>query len=125
GLPALRLRGINLAVVTLGLAAAVDLTLVELQFPGTERGSAVERPDVFLDDRGYFFLSVIVLVTCGLLLHFVQQRRWGSSWRFTAFSERGTAPAGASVATANLTAFAVRAAAGGVSGGVLPGRPAR
>jgi branched-chain amino acid transport system permease protein len=31
GLPALRLRGVNLAVVTLGFAAAADLTLVKLQ----------------------------------------------------------------------------------------------
>lgn len=122
GLPALRLRGINLAVVTLGLAAAVDLALVELQFPGTRQGLVVTRPDAFADDRAYFFLSVVVLVCCGLLVHVAQRNRWGSSWRFIAFSERGTAAVGAGVAPSKLTAFAVSAALGGVSGGLLAGQ---
>ena len=33
GLPALRLRGVNLAVVTFGFATAADVTLVQGQFP--------------------------------------------------------------------------------------------
>lgn len=66
GLPALRLRGINLAVVTLGLAAAADLALVQLQFPGVAGGISVERPDAFSDDRSYFQLAIVVLVLCCL-----------------------------------------------------------
>ncbi|GLY36757.1 hypothetical protein Amsp01_027810 [Amycolatopsis sp. NBRC 101858] len=122
GLPALRLRGITLAVVTLGLAAAADLTLVQIQFPGATEGLPVERPEAFSDDRSYFFFAVLVLVACGLLVHSLRRGRWGSSWHLVAFSERGTAAVGAGVRTSKLTAFAVSAALGGVSGGLLTGQ---
>lgn len=119
GLPALRLRGVNLAVVTLGFAAAADVTLVQIQFPGSADGVSVERPEAFSSDRSFFFFSMIVLVVCALIVFFLQRGRWGSSWRAVAFSERGTAAAGQSVSTAKLTAFAVSAALAGVSGGLL------
>lgn len=122
GLPALRLRGVNLAVVTLALAAAADVTLTQIQFPGSSTGLPVERPEIFLDDRQYFVFSVIVLVVCGLVVHFLQRGRWGSSWKAVAFSERGMAAVGSSVARAKLTAFAASATLGGVSGGLLAGQ---
>ncbi|NBH07949.1 ATP-binding cassette domain-containing protein [Amycolatopsis sp. SID8362] len=122
GLPALRLRGITLAVVTLGLAAAADLTLVQIQFPGATEGLSVERPEAFSDDRSYVLFAVLVLVACGLLVHFLRRGRWGSSWHLVAFSERGTAAVGAGVRTSKLTAFAVSAALGGISGGLLTGQ---
>ncbi|MFF1538559.1 ATP-binding cassette domain-containing protein [Microbacterium sp. NPDC058269] len=122
GLPALRLRGVNLAVVTLGFAAAADVTLVQIQFPGSADGTAIERPEMFSNDRQFFFLSIVVLAVCALGAFFLQRGRWGSSWKAVAFSERGTAAAGQSVQTAKLTAFAVSAALGGISGGLLAGQ---
>lgn len=122
GLPALRLRGVNLAVVTLGFAAAADVTLGQIQFPGTTDGVFVERPELFSSDRMYFFYSAIVLSVCGLIVFFLQRSRWGSSWKAVAFSERGTASAGESVRFAKLTAFAVSAALGGISGGLIAGQ---
>ncbi|WP_372969373.1 ATP-binding cassette domain-containing protein [Microbacterium sp.] len=122
GLPALRLRGVNLAVVTLGFAAAADVTLVQIQFPGSSEGTAVERPGLFSNDREFFFLSIVVLAVCGLCVFFLQRGRVGSSWKAVAFSERGTAAAGQSVQTAKLTAFAVSAALGGIAGGLLAGQ---
>ncbi|MEO7124304.1 MAG: ATP-binding cassette domain-containing protein [Lacisediminihabitans sp.] len=122
GLPALRLRGVNLAVVTLGFAAAADVTLVQIQFPGSTNGVAVNRPDAFSDDRSFFFLSVIILVVCAVVVYFLQNSRWGSSWKSVAFSERGTASVGASVSTSKLTAFAVSATLGGLSGGLIAGQ---
>ncbi|WP_431073852.1 ABC transporter permease subunit [Microbacterium phyllosphaerae] len=122
GLPALRLRGVNLAVVTLGFAAAADVTLVQIQFPGSADGTAIERPELFSNDREFFFLSIVVLAICALGVFFLQRGRWGSSWKAVAFSERGTAAAGQSVQTAKLTAFAVSAALGGIAGGLLAGQ---
>lgn len=122
GLPALRLRGVNLAVVTLGFAAAADVTLVQIQFPGSTDGIPVLRPDAFSDDRSYFFFSVLVLVVCGIAVYFLQSGRWGSSWKSVAFSERGTASVGASVRGAKLTAFAVSATLAGISGGLIAGQ---
>ena len=122
GLPALRLRGVNLAVVTLGFAAAADVTLVQIQFPGSADGTAIERPTMFSDDRQFFFLSIVVLALCALGVFVLQRGRWGSSWKAVAFSERGTAAAGQSVQIAKLTAFAVSAALGGIAGGLLAGQ---
>lgn len=122
GLPALRLRGVNLAVVTLGFAAAADVTLVQIQFPGASEGLGVLRPDAFSDDRSFFFLGILALVVCAVAVYLLQKSRWGSSWKSVAFSERGTASVGASVRSSKLTAFAVSAALGGVSGGLVVGQ---
>lgn len=122
GLPALRLRGVNLAVVTLGFAAAADVTLIQIQFPGASEGLGVLRPDAFSDDRSFFFLGILVLVVCASVVYLLQKSRWGSSWKSVAFSERGTASVGASVRSSKLTAFAVSAALGGISGGLVTGQ---
>ncbi|UOR00485.1 ATP-binding cassette domain-containing protein [Leucobacter allii] len=122
GLPALRLRGVNLAVVTLGFAAAFDVMLVQVQFPGSVDGISVTRPAAFSSDREYFFFAVIVLVVCALLVTWMQRSRLGSSWKAVAFSERGTAAVGQSVSLAKLSAFAVSAALGGISGGLIAGQ---
>ena len=122
GLPALRLRGVNLAVVTLGLAAAFDVLLVQTQFPGQKDGLSVARPGMFSSDREYFFFAVIVLAICGLAVALLQRSRVGSSWKAVAFSERGTAAVGQSVRLAKLSAFAVSAALGGISGGLIAGQ---
>ena len=119
GLPALRLRGVNLAVVTLGFAAAVGLTINQYQFPGTTTGVQVSRPQQFFTDRSFFLLSVIVLVIAAAVVYLLQVSRVGSGWRAVAFSERGAASAGASVRTTKLSAFAVSAALGGLSGGLV------
>lgn len=122
GLPALRLRGVNLAVVTLGFAAAADLTLGKTQFPGAINGTKIPRPDLFSTDRAYFFLTVVALVAVALSVYFLQKSRWGSGWRSVAFSERGTASAGSSVRIAKLTAFAVSSAIAGIAGGLMAGQ---
>lgn len=122
GLPALRLRGVNLAVVTLGFAAAADATLVQIQFPGATSGISIVRPGLFASDSSFFFFNVIVLALCALAVYFIQRGRWGASWKTVAFSERAAAAAGESVRTAKLTAFAVSAALAGISGGLIAGQ---
>lgn len=122
GLPALRLRGVNLAVVTLGAAAAFDVMLVQTQFPGQSEGLSVQRPELFSSDREYFFFAMIVLIVCAYVVFLLQRSRVGSSWKSVAFSERGTAAVGQSVRMAKLSAFAVSAGLGGISGGLLAGQ---
>ncbi|UNK47749.1 ABC transporter permease subunit [Arthrobacter sulfonylureivorans] len=122
GLPALRLRGVNLAVVTLGFAAAAEATLVQIQFPGATSGIPIARPALFASDASFFFLSLIVLTLCALAVYFIQRGRWGASWKAVAFSERAAAAAGESVRSAKLTAFAVSAALAGIAGGLLAGQ---
>ncbi|HWM33102.1 MAG TPA: ATP-binding cassette domain-containing protein [Pseudolysinimonas sp.] len=122
GLPALRLRGVNLAVVTLGFAAAADAILLKTQFPGSLVGIRVPRPELFADDRAFLVLAVIVLVLVALAVHLLQNSRWGSGWRSVAYSERGTAAAGTSVRVAKISAFAVSATIAGLAGGLIAGQ---
>lgn len=59
GLPALRLRGINLAIVTLSFAAAFDTILATITFPGQTEFQAVPKTALFDSDEGYFIFVLI------------------------------------------------------------------
>lgn len=121
GLPALRLRGINLAIVTLGFAAAFDTVLATITFPGQTSFTQVARPSLFESDYGFF---VFVLLTYGVIavgLEFVNRSRLGASWLAVRHSERAAAAHGISIPRAKLSAFAISAFISGVSGGLLAG----
>jgi branched-chain amino acid transport system permease protein len=122
GLPALRLRGVNLAVVTLGFAAAIDATLTKAQFPGSSEGLVVTRPAAFLSDRSYLLVCCLILIVVAAGLHTLRLSRVGAGWRVVAYSERAAAASGASVASLKLLAFAVSAAVAGISGGMIAGQ---
>jgi len=128
GLPALRLRGVNLAVVTLGVAAALDMTVQKISFPDQWSNVRVARPfDIpgtsdLSGNRYYFFFVVAVVIIVALSVFYVQRSRWGAGWRSVAFSERGTASSGTSVTKAKLSAFTVSAFIGGIAGGLIVGQ---
>jgi len=125
GLPALRLRGVNLAVITLGVAAAVDTTVQQLGFPD-QSFAHIPRPFGLTSDptgdRGYFLFAVVVTVLIALAINALQGSRIGAAWKSVAFSERGTASAGTSVRTAKLSAFALSAFVGGIAGCLIVGQ---
>ncbi|GIH70939.1 branched-chain amino acid ABC transporter ATP-binding protein/permease [Sphaerimonospora thailandensis] len=122
GLPALRLRGVHLAIVTLGFAATVDVVLAATSFPGTDHGITVTRPAGLTSDRQYFLFCCAVFAIVGIALKLVRGTRLGASWRALRESERATAAAGTSVPGAKLSAFAVSAFVAGLSGALLAGQ---
>jgi len=128
GLPALRLRGVNLAVVTLGVAAALDMTLQKVSFPDQWTNQRVARPlDIpgssdLSGNRYYFLFVAVVVIVVALGVFYLQRSRWGAGWRSVAFSERGTASSGMSVTAAKLSAFTVSAFIGGIAGGLIVGQ---
>jgi branched-chain amino acid transport system permease protein len=126
GLPALRLRGVNLAVITLGVAAALDMTLQKVSFPDQWDGKRIPRPfDIPVGaqgDRSYFVFAVVITVLVALGIYFLQNSRLGASWKSVAFSERGTASAGTSVRGAKLSAFGLSAFIGGIAGCLIVGQ---
>jgi branched-chain amino acid transport system permease protein len=126
GLPALRLRGVNLAVITLGVAAALDMTLQKVSFPDQWDGTRIPRPFGIpvgsQGDRSYFVFAVVVTVLVALGIYFLQNSRLGASWKSVAFSERGTASAGTSVRGAKLSAFGLSAFIGGIAGCLIVGQ---
>ena len=121
GLPALRLRGINLAIVTLGFASAFDAILAANTFPGQTQFLQVPRPDVFDSDRGYFLFVLIVFALIAGGLELIAGSRLGSSWLAIRHSERAAAAHGVGIPSAKLRAFAISAFVAGVAGGLLAG----
>ena len=121
GLPALRLRGINLAIVTLGFAAAFDTVLATITFPGQTSFKQVVRPELLASDQAYFLFVLAVYGVIAVGLGMVVRTRLGASWMAVRHSERATAALGVSVPGAKLSAFAISALVSGVSGGLLAG----
>jgi len=121
GLPALRLRGIHLAIVTLSFATAFDSVLSTITFPGQTRFLAVARPAAFDSDAGYFLFVLSFYVAIAAALEGIARTRQGSAWLAVRHSERAAAALGVSVPRAKLTAFALSAFIAGVSGGLLAG----
>ena len=121
GLPALRLRGINLAIVTLGFAAAFDSVLATITFPGQTTFTQVVRPGLFDSDRGYFIFVLLVYGIIAVALEFLSRSRLGASWLAVRHSERAAAAHGISIPRAKLSAFAISAFISGLSGGLLAG----
>ncbi|NUS01050.1 MAG: branched-chain amino acid ABC transporter ATP-binding protein/permease [Nonomuraea sp.] len=122
GLPALRLRGVHLAIITLGFAATVDVVMAAGSFPGVSQGVVVGRPAGLTSDRQFFLFCCGVFALVAVALALVRRTRLGASWRALKESERATAAAGTSVPGAKLSAFAVSAFIAGMSGALLAGQ---
>lgn len=122
GLPALRLRGVHLAVVTLGFSAAADVIIAAAGFPGATTFQQVLRPAFLGTDTAYFVFAALVFVAGAVAIRLLGRTRYGTAWRALRFSERATAAAAMSVPRAKLAAFALSAFFGGIAGGVLAGQ---
>ncbi|MFI6445734.1 ATP-binding cassette domain-containing protein [Kitasatospora sp. NPDC050543] len=122
GLPALRLRGVNLAVATLAFGGAVAVVVFDQGFPGAAERNPVARPSLAASEPGYFLLSTGVLAVVGVALAAVSRRSTGARWTAVRDSERATAALGYSVTTTKLLAFAVSAFIAGLGGALMAGQ---
>lgn len=128
GLPALRVRGINLAIVTLTLAFAANSLLFQNQaFTGGETGRFIPPPRLFgisfaiQAGHGGFRLdySIAVLVIVAVVFLGVGGlRRSATGRRFLAIrgSERAAAALGINVTSTKMYAFALSAAIAALAG---------
>jgi branched-chain amino acid transport system permease protein len=120
GLPALRLRRVNLAIVTLGFVIVIDTVAQAGQIAGSQESIFVKTPT--WDLAGYMGLYLLCWLSFAALagLTIVLRRsRWGLSWLAIARSERAAASMGVSVMRAKLTAFAIAAFIAAWAGGLL------
>lgn len=124
-LPALRTRGINLAVVTLGLGVALDALLFKNKnFTGGFEGTKIVPPSLFgieldsiLFPERYALLALAVFVLLALVVVNIRRGATGRRMLAVRANERAAAALGISVTGVKLYAFAVAAgiaAAGGV-----------
>jgi branched-chain amino acid transport system permease protein len=122
---AVRLRGVNLAIVTLAFGTAIVALFSRHNFPGI-LDNPDEIPDVrpagFDSHRVYFVLGFVIMVATGIALEWLGRRRPGQAWRAVRSSERATAAAGLSVPGVKLSAFVVSAFIAGLGGGIYAGQ---
>jgi branched-subunit amino acid ABC-type transport system permease component len=123
-LPALRLRGIYLTLVTLAFAVAFETVMVPQEWvSGGTKTLRVPRPTMgpfnFDDDASYFVLCAVVLAIVGVVVVLL---RGGTTGRFLD-ALRGSESAATSIGIdprrTTFTAFAISAAIAGLGGGLL------
>ncbi|MCW3068570.1 MAG: transporter related protein [Solirubrobacterales bacterium] len=126
-LPAVRTRGINLAIVTLGLGVAIELMIFRNPaYTGNFKGTQIGEPKLFgwniqsfSHPARYAFVTLALFILCVVVVSNV--RRGASGRRLIAVrtNERAAAALGIGVPVAKLYAFALSAAIAAVGGIVL------
>jgi branched-chain amino acid transport system permease protein len=121
GLPALRLRGLYLAVTTLAFALAMQHWLLNDRFFGWFPTSRLERPALFgrwsLDSpSAFYYLSLVVLVVVYLALRGIRNSRTGRVIIALRENERGAQSFSIDPVRAKLTAFVISGAVAGIAG---------
>jgi ABC-type branched-subunit amino acid transport system ATPase component/branched-subunit amino acid ABC-type transport system permease component len=126
GSPAVRVRGVNLAIVTLGLSLAVEnLVLLQPSLTGNVDGLAVRAPTIFgfavsagEHPQRYAIVCVVALALAAVAVLNVRRGESGRRYLAVRANERGAAAVGVSVSGAKLGAFAVSAGLAGLAGGL-------
>jgi branched-chain amino acid transport system permease protein len=132
GLPALRLRGLYLALITLMLAGAITVVLATINFPnggggfsGYNGGSvhipAIRRPNAATSDPAFFRYSVIIAAVMFVLVLLHIRGRPGRAWAAIRQSESAALAAGINTTAYKLWAFALASFITGVAGGLVAG----
>lgn len=122
GLLSLRLRGVNLAVATLGFASAALVVLRRNPIPGSFANMPIGRPSGFTSENGYFLFCCLVFAFLVAGLAVISRTRIGRGWTAVRQSERATASLGLSVAWLKFASFSLGAFVAGIAGGLLAGQ---
>jgi branched-chain amino acid transport system permease protein len=132
GLPALRLSGLYLALITLMLAGAITVVLATTNFPNGGHGflgyngssvhiPPIRRPSIATGETSYFRYAVIVAVLMFLLVWAHIRTRPGRAWAAIRQSEAPALAGGINTTLYKLWAFALASFVTGVAGGLLAG----
>jgi branched-chain amino acid transport system permease protein len=132
GLPALRLSGLYLALITLMLAGAITVVLATTNFPNGGHGflgyngstvhiPPIRRPNIAQGETAYFRYTVIVAVLMFLLVWAHIRSRPGRAWAAIRQSEAAALAGGINTTLYKLWAFALASFVTGVAGGLLAG----
>jgi branched-chain amino acid transport system permease protein len=130
GLPALRLGGLYLALITLMLAGAISIVLTQVDFPNGGGGFLghteatveypdVRRPSIAESDVAYFRYAVVVTAIMFLLALAHVGSKAGRAWAAIRQSEPAALAGGVHVTLYKLWAFALASFMTGIAGGLL------
>jgi ABC-type branched-subunit amino acid transport system permease subunit len=124
GLPALRLRGLNLAVLTLALAVAVPVVLLNPSYLGGPlQDQVLNRPIVFgldlNDERAFYYLCLGVLAVALAGVFALRRSRTGRTLIAARDNEQAARALALDVFRLRLGAFAIAGFIAGLAGALL------
>jgi branched-chain amino acid transport system permease protein len=129
-LPALRMRGLYLALVTLMAAGGLEILFATYQFPnggegfwGVKTGSAdaFRRPWLAQSPEAYFRYTVVIVLLGFLFIEAHRRLAPGRAWALIRRSEAAAMSAGVNVTLYKTWAFGIAGLLAGVAGGLLAG----
>jgi branched-chain amino acid transport system permease protein len=132
GLPALRMSGLYLALITLMLAGAITTVLNNINFPNGGHGFTgydastvhippIRRPAIATSDPAFFRYSMVVAILMFLLVLVHLRARPGRAWAAIRQSESAALAGGINTTLYKLWAFALASFITGVAGGLVAG----
>ena len=132
GLPAVRVRGLTLAVTTLAASIAIEQLLFRWSwFTGADEGARVSEPSLFGINLGisapgdayprvaFGILTLVAMMGAMAMVVNLRQGATGRRWLAVRANERAAEAAGIPVAQVKLGATAVAAALAGLAGVLL------
>ena len=130
GLPALRLSGLHLALITLMAAGAITIVMRTTLFPNGGGGlfgnsaaggasSRMPRPSIAQSDTAYYRLCAVVAAVMFLVAVAHVRRKPGRAWAAIRQSQATAVAAGVNTVLYKLWAFALASFMAGVAGALL------
>jgi branched-chain amino acid transport system permease protein len=130
GLPALRLSGLYLALITLMAAAAISIVLQQTNFPNGGTGflgysvtgagtAALRAPDIATSSEAFFRYTLVVGVLLFLFAWAHTAGKPGRAWAAIRQSQPAALAGGVNITLYKLWAFALAAFMAGVAGTLL------
>jgi len=123
-IPALRLKGLYLALATLAFLVIVDFAIRKAEFlTGGAAGTHVPPPSLFgftvAGDRAYYYLTVGLAGLCAVFIANLQRTWVGRAMMAVRDSDIAAEMAGVSIFRTKLMAFALSSFLGGMAGSLL------
>ncbi len=129
GLPALRMRGLYFALITLMIAGAFQVFINAISFPDGGPGFAgkvyagvrqyMPHPPIAPSDAAYFRYVVAVVAIGFVLVMLIQRTRAGRAWALIRRSEPVAVAMGVNIVAYKVVAFAIAGFLAGVAGGLM------
>ncbi len=130
GLPALRLQGLYLALITLMAAGALSVALNVVHFPNGGGGfkgvtsdalaiKTIRRPEIATSDIAFYRYTVVVLAVLFLVALVHVSTKPGRAWAAIRESEPAAVAAGVHITLYKLWVFGLAAFFAGIAGGLV------
>lgn len=123
GIPALRLRGLNLAIISLAFAVTVSSFLLDRRYLGKRLPLRIHRPSLLglnLDDqRTHYYVVLVVLAIVAVAVLGMRRSRTARAFIALRDNEQAARSFGISATRARLSAFTVSGAIAGLAGALI------